>query len=145
MVVARRPRALPPETVAAETMRDANGLALSARNCFLRPSECAEAPEPARTLNRVRAAVLSGNRDFASIKKDAVHTRAKRGWQQDYIARTGCHRSKSFLTLRTGTLRSLPNDVMSHSASDANGFDTRRPCAVVERQADADRSVEARW
>src|SRR5471030_3311474 len=78
--------ALPTEIIAAETVRDADGLALSSRNRFLQAAERAEAPILAKTLNRVRDAVLAGNRDFASIEKEAVESLAQRGWQPDYIA-----------------------------------------------------------
>jgi pantoate--beta-alanine ligase len=78
--------ALPTEIIAAETVRDADGLALSSRNRFLQAAERAEAPILAKTLNRVRDAVLAGNRDFASVEKEAVESLAQRGWQPDYIA-----------------------------------------------------------
>jgi pantoate--beta-alanine ligase len=77
---------LPTEIIAAETVRDTDGLALSSRYRFLQVAERAEAPELAKTLNRVREAVLAGNRDFASIEKDAVDSLARRGWQPDYVA-----------------------------------------------------------
>jgi len=78
--------ALPTEIIAAETVRDSDGLALSSRNRFLQAAERAEAPILAKTLNRVRDAVLAGNRDFASIEKEAVESLAQRGWEPDYIA-----------------------------------------------------------
>jgi pantoate--beta-alanine ligase len=78
--------ALPTEVIAAETVRDADGLALSSRNRFLSPDERAEAPALAAALNRVRDAVLAGNRDFASVEKDAMDSLAVRGWKPDYIA-----------------------------------------------------------
>jgi pantoate--beta-alanine ligase len=72
--------------IAAETVRDADGLALSSRNRFLAAAERAEAPVLAATLHRVREAVLAGSRDFAAIEKDAMDALAQRGWQPDYIA-----------------------------------------------------------
>src|SRR6201746_2646378 len=78
--------ALPTEVIAAETVRDADGLALSSRNRFLAAAERAEAPILAQTLNRVRDAVLAGNRDFASLEKEAVDSLAQRGWEPDYVA-----------------------------------------------------------
>jgi pantoate--beta-alanine ligase len=78
--------ALPTEVIAAETVRDTDGLALSSRNRFLAAAERAEAPVLATTLNRVRDAVLAGNRDFASVEKQAMDALAERGWNPDYIA-----------------------------------------------------------
>jgi Panthothenate synthetase len=49
--------ALPTEIIAAETVRDTDGLALSSRNRFLQAAERAEAPVLAAELNRVRDAV----------------------------------------------------------------------------------------
>jgi pantoate--beta-alanine ligase len=78
--------ALPTEIVAAETVRDEDGLALSSRNRFLSGDERAEAPKLAEQLQRVREAVLSGNRDIAAIERDAMNALAERGWKPDYIS-----------------------------------------------------------
>jgi pantoate--beta-alanine ligase len=78
--------ALPTDIIAAETVRDTDGLALSSRNRYLQPAERTEAPMLAATLNGVRAAVLAGNRDFAAIEREAAASLAARGWQPDYIA-----------------------------------------------------------
>jgi pantoate--beta-alanine ligase len=78
--------ALPTDIIAAETIRDTDGLALSSRNRYLKEAERAEAPMLAVTLGRVREAVLSGNRDFAKLEQEAMASLAARGWQPDYIA-----------------------------------------------------------
>ncbi|CAL8474923.1 MULTISPECIES: pantoate--beta-alanine ligase [Caballeronia] len=78
--------ALPTEIVAAETVRDEDGLALSSRNRFLSAAERAEAPKLAEQLQRVREAVLSGNRDIAALERDAMNALAERGWKPDYIS-----------------------------------------------------------
>ena len=43
-------------------------------------------PRHAAELNRVRDAVLAGNRDFAAIEREAMDALSARGWQPDYIA-----------------------------------------------------------
>ncbi len=78
--------ALPTDIVAAETVRDPDGLALSSRNRYLTEAERAEAPMLAATLARVREAVLSGRRDFAAVEREAVQALAARGWKPDYVA-----------------------------------------------------------
>ncbi|MFW6851910.1 pantoate--beta-alanine ligase [Burkholderia gladioli] len=78
--------ALPVDIVAAETVRNDDGLALSSRNRYLSEAERAEAPELARALQRVRETVLSGERDLAKVETAAREALATRGWQPDYIA-----------------------------------------------------------
>jgi pantoate--beta-alanine ligase len=78
--------ALPTDIVAAETVRDADGLALSSRNRYLSEAERAEAPMLAATLARVREAVLSGRRDFAAVEREAIESLSARGWKPDYVA-----------------------------------------------------------
>ena len=78
--------AMPTDIVAAETVRDADGLALSSRNRYLQAAEREEAPMLAAELKRVRDAVLSGEREFGKIEEIAMAALAGRGWQPDYIS-----------------------------------------------------------
>ncbi|CAN7469717.1 pantoate--beta-alanine ligase [Trinickia sp. LjRoot230] len=78
--------ALQTDIVAAETVRDRDGLALSSRNRFLSEAERAEAPMLATALGRLREAVLGGERDFKRLEREAMASLAARGWQPDYIA-----------------------------------------------------------
>jgi pantoate--beta-alanine ligase len=77
---------LPTEVIAHETVRDADGLALSSRNRFLSPSERAEAPQLHQALAALRDRVREGGTDFAALEAEARQLLDKRGWQTDYVA-----------------------------------------------------------
>ncbi|MBI5921559.1 MAG: pantoate--beta-alanine ligase [Betaproteobacteria bacterium] len=81
-----RDLALPIEIVAADTVRAADGLALSSRNGFLSPQERAEAPRLYRSLETIRRAIQAGNHDFARLETEAMTELRAHGWIPDYIA-----------------------------------------------------------
>jgi len=80
-----RQLALPVEIIPAETVRAADGLALSSRNAYLSPAERTEAPRLYRVLREVRESLLAGERDYAMLE-----ARARAGfgdkWMVDYVA-----------------------------------------------------------
>lgn len=77
---------LPVEMILAETVRAADGLALSSRNGYLSVTERAEAPQLFAALNRVKSALLAGEKDIAAIEQLAVNELMSRGWRPDYIS-----------------------------------------------------------
>ena len=77
---------LPVRILAHETVRDADGLALSSRNRYLQPAERAEAPRLYATLLEVQEALLSGNTDMAQLEARAVQHLSSRGWVVDYVS-----------------------------------------------------------
>jgi len=77
---------LPVEIVGGETVRAADGLALSSRNQYLNESERGEAVYLYRTLQDMRLAILQGERDFERLQATAVEALATRGWLVDYAA-----------------------------------------------------------
>ncbi|MGO9512851.1 MAG: pantoate--beta-alanine ligase [Steroidobacteraceae bacterium] len=81
-----RQLALPIEIVAAETVRDSKGLALSSRNGYLSDLQRVEAAQLNAALTRVAAAVRSGRTDWLILERDAIAALTARGWHPDYIA-----------------------------------------------------------
>lgn len=78
--------ALAVEVIPGETVRAADGLALSSRNGYLSSTERAEAPRLYRLLDHIRSAVQSGERDFLKLETQAMADLAAHGWKPDYIA-----------------------------------------------------------
>jgi len=81
-----RQLALPIDLVAAETVRDADGLALSSRNGYLSDSQRAEAVQLQAALRKLVAAVQSGDTDWPRLEAQAGEFLAARGWRPDYVA-----------------------------------------------------------
>ncbi len=81
-----RQLALPIETVPAETVRDASGLALSSRNGYLNDSQRAEAAQLHAALSKLAAEARAGRTDWRSLEREAQEFLAARGWQPDYVA-----------------------------------------------------------
>ena len=81
-----RQLALPIENIGGETVRAADGLALSSRNGYLTPAERAEAPRLNRLLNAIRADILAGERDFAKLEQATTAELDNAGWKTDYVA-----------------------------------------------------------
>jgi pantoate--beta-alanine ligase len=81
-----RELALPVEVIPGETVRAADGLALSSRNGYLSAAERAEAPRLFRLLDHIRQAVQGGERDFLKLETEAVADLAAHGWKPDYVA-----------------------------------------------------------
>ncbi|MBI5438086.1 MAG: pantoate--beta-alanine ligase [Nitrosomonadales bacterium] len=77
---------LPVRIVGGETVRAADGLALSSRNQYLNATERGEAIFLYQMLQGIRQAVLQGERDFERLQNQAVETLATRGWVVDYVA-----------------------------------------------------------
>ena len=77
---------LPITILAHETVRDADGLALSSRNMYLGETERAEAAQLYRTLQHMQEQVRAGAVDSATLEGEAVAALTRRGWQVDYIA-----------------------------------------------------------
>jgi pantoate--beta-alanine ligase len=75
----------PVAIVAAETMREESGLAMSSRNGYLKPHQLVEAPRLYRTLQQVVQTVHSGRRDFDAIQGQARQYLTTLGWVVDYI------------------------------------------------------------
>ena len=76
---------LPVTVDAVETVREADGLAMSSRNSYLQPQERAIAPELYRQLCRVRAQVEGGETGFAVLEAAAVEALAAAGFRPDYV------------------------------------------------------------
>lgn len=77
---------LPIEIIAAETMRAADGLALSSRNGYLTAEERQEAPRLNRELREIRDAVAGGSRRYQELERMAAERLLAAGWRVDYIS-----------------------------------------------------------
>lgn len=77
---------LPIEIIGGETVRAADGLALSSRNGYLSSAERAEAPRLFRVLTKVIDAVRGGARDFPLLEQGAISELRGNGWAPDYVA-----------------------------------------------------------
>lgn len=77
---------LPISIIGGETVRAADGLALSSRNQYLSDIERKEATILQQTLSNLRGEILAGARDFQRMEAAAVAALAKRGWQVDYVS-----------------------------------------------------------
>ena len=80
-----RELALPIEIVPGDTIRAADGLALSSRNGYLSAAERAEAPRLNRQLVRIRERVQAGERDYLRLETEAMAELAAHGWHPDYV------------------------------------------------------------
>ena len=78
--------ALPIEIIPAETVRAADGLALSSRNYYLSPEQLEEAPRLYQTLCAMRDELLQGSRAIQRMELEGMAGLARNGWRPDYIA-----------------------------------------------------------
>jgi pantoate--beta-alanine ligase len=77
---------MPVQIVAAPTVRDADGLAMSSRNQYLTPAERALAPKIYATLQAAATRVRSGEADFASIERSGFKALEGAGFRPDYFS-----------------------------------------------------------
>ncbi|MCX7628317.1 MAG: pantoate--beta-alanine ligase [Methylophilaceae bacterium] len=77
---------LPVCIVAGETVREADGLAMSSRNGYLKPEQRIEAPRLYRTLQQVVQMIREGCHDFARLEMQATESLTRYGWTVDYIS-----------------------------------------------------------
>ncbi len=76
---------LPISIVAGETVREADGLAMSSRNRYLTAAERLEATRLHYNLEKVKLALVAGERDFRRLESEARQDLANRGWKVDYL------------------------------------------------------------
>jgi len=74
------------EIVGVETVREADGLAMSSRNGYLSKPERAEAVRLSRALAGVKSAIEGGSGDYEGLVDAAREELASHGWRVDYVA-----------------------------------------------------------
>ncbi|RQO73606.1 pantoate--beta-alanine ligase [Aquitalea sp. FJL05] len=76
---------IPVAVIPVDTGRAEDGLALSSRNGYLTAEERAEAPRLYRNLSAMRAALLAGDSDYATLEANASADLQQAGWVVDYV------------------------------------------------------------
>jgi pantoate--beta-alanine ligase len=81
-----RQLALPMEIIAADTVREDQGLAMSSRNAYLTPQQRQEALRLHASLQAMAAAIRLGQRDMGNLERTAAHELTAHGWKPDYVS-----------------------------------------------------------
>jgi pantoate--beta-alanine ligase len=77
--------ALPIEVIGGQTLRAADGLALSSRNNYLSPADRQEAVQLSMALKAMAEALLQGETDVPALEARATQALKARGWKPDYL------------------------------------------------------------
>ena len=77
---------VPVQIIGAETLRAADGLALSSRNQYLSADERTEATFVYQTLTEIKSSLESGSKGYEALEEKAVKELISHGWQVDYVA-----------------------------------------------------------
>ena len=77
---------LPIEIIAGETVREANGLALSSRNGYLTDAQRAAASQLNRALQGIVNTIKTGDKNFVRLEQQTRMQLTKQGWEVDYIS-----------------------------------------------------------
>ncbi|HWF99108.1 MAG TPA: pantoate--beta-alanine ligase [Steroidobacteraceae bacterium] len=76
---------MPITLIAAPTVREPDGLAMSSRNQYLTEDERRQAPLIHQLLQAAIARLRAGDRDFAAIERQAVESLDRSGFRPDYF------------------------------------------------------------
>ena len=77
---------LPIEIIAGETIREANGLALSSRNGYLTDAQRTAASKLNSALQGIVDSIKTGGNDYLTLETQAANLLTKQGWEVDYIS-----------------------------------------------------------
>lgn len=77
---------MPIEIIGVNTMREADGLALSSRNQYLKPNERELAPQLYRQLEQLATAIKMGNQDYAQLSAQVMNDLTSLGFRPQYVA-----------------------------------------------------------
>ena len=77
---------LPIDILEGETVRAADGLALSSRNGYLTPQDRAEAPRLYAVLKAAAARIAAGEHDWKGLETAAHAELEAHGWEVDYVS-----------------------------------------------------------
>ncbi|MGD8911288.1 MAG: pantoate--beta-alanine ligase [Candidatus Thiodiazotropha sp.] len=76
--------AMPVEIIGLPTVREADGLAKSSRNCYLSPQERKRAPKLYETLRITARSLRGGERNFPLLEAKAIDLLRSAGFKPDY-------------------------------------------------------------
>jgi pantoate--beta-alanine ligase len=76
---------MPVDIIGVETVREANGLAMSSRNSYLSPEQRQIAPLLYQTLYKAREVILAGNEDYIAVEQQALSSLQQSGFSPDYF------------------------------------------------------------
>jgi pantoate--beta-alanine ligase len=82
---------LPIHIISGNTMREADGLAMSSRNAYLTAAERAEAPRLQKVLAEIATQIKQNAGDYSALQARAASQLKEHGWRVDYVEICAAH------------------------------------------------------